>query len=483
MGSVGTAPPAVEELRASLKASKVLTADSEGYDESLHRWSEAAEKRAAVVVQATCAEDVSKALLYAQAQGLEVAVVGGGHSTSGSSSTEGGLVVDLTKMRQVTVDPERQTIKAQGGTVWEDVDHAAAKYGLATVGGTVNHTGVGGLTLGGGYGWLTGKYGLTIDNLLEAKVVLADGRILQASEKENSDLFWALRGAGQSFGVATSFTFRGYKQENAVWGGLLVFPTSSLAKVVEFANHVVTTTEGQSGMVVGIGAPAPARQPAVLTVLFYNGTKDEAVRYYAPLFDLKPIVDKTREMPYEEVNAMLNTVSTHGDRKTQKGTAFTVPLSTDLAQQILDDYLDFIAKIPDAIKTIILFEFFSQKVVNQVSQTAMSFANRGEHYNILFSVRWVGELNDAACREWTRNAARRVTDAEQAKRSGDGVGQYGNYDGIASASAKDIFGVNFERVLALKKQYDPKNVFFKGAGKFPLFGGDKAPGLGTQSKP
>lgn len=382
-----------------------------------------------MVVQVTSAEDVSKALLFAQGQGLEVAVVGGGHSTSGSSSTEGGLVIDLTKMRGVVVDPENQTIKAQGGTIWEDVDLEAAKYGLATVGGTVNHTGVGGLTLGGGYGWLTGKYGLTIDNLLAVEVVLADGRILQTSEKENSDLFWALRGAGQSFGVATSFTFRGYKQENAVWGGLLVFPTSSLDKIVEFANNVATTTDGRSGMVVGIGAPAPARKPAALTVLFYDGTKEEALRYYAPLLDLKPIVNLTREMPYKEVNAMLNNVSTHGDRKTQKGAAFTIPLSNKLSQQILEGYLKMITEIPDAVKTIILFEFFSQKQVNKVPQTAMSFANRGEHYNILFSTRWVGEQNDSPCREWTRHMAQMVVQSQEVERSGDGVGQYGNYDG------------------------------------------------------
>ncbi|KIW19443.1 hypothetical protein PV08_00015 [Exophiala spinifera] len=468
MGSTGALTPSFDELRSSLKASVVFTPDSEGYQESLHRWSEAAEKRAAVVVQVTTAEDASTAVLSAQANGLEIAVVGGGHSTSGSSSTEGGLVVDLTKMRQVTVDVEKKTIKAGGGCIWEDVDHAAAEYGLATVGGTVNHTGVGGLTLGGGYGWLTGKYGLTIDNLLEVEVVTADGQILTASETENPDLFWALRGAGQSFGVATSFTFQGYKQSNPVWGGLLVFKTSDLDKVLNFANKLVINTKGESGMVVGFGAPAPKRKAAVLTILFYDGPKSEALRYYADLFALGPIKDLTSEIPYKEVNSMLNRVSTHGDRKTQKGSAFTVPLPEHLGQLILDDYLKFMAEIPDAIKTIILFEFFSQRKVNEVSQTAMSFANRGEHYNILFSTRWVGAQNDKTCREWTRNMASKV-DKELAKhKNNDGVGQYGNYDGIASASAKDIFGVNYERVLALKKQYDPNNVFKKGAGKFPI---------------
>lgn len=359
-------------------------------------------------------------------------MLGGGHSTSGSSSTDGGLVVDLTKMRNVTVDYVNKTIKAEGGTIWEDVDYAAAKYGLATVGGTVNHTGVGGLTLGGGYGWLTGKYGLTIDNLLGAEVVLADGRILQTSETENPDLFWAMRGAGQSFGVATSFTFRVYEQANAIYGGLLVFQPDALEKVIDFANWMVKTTEGESGMIMGIGAPPPARKASVLATIFYNGDVAKAKEYFAPLFELNPIVDLTREMPYRDVNSLLNPVATHGDRKTQKGSGFSVPLSSSVARMLVDDYKNFISDMPDAIDSNILLEFFSQREVNKVSQTAMSFANRGEHYNILFNTRWVGAQNDTAARDWTRAMGQKVNDELKKQMTGDGVGQYGNYDGTFS---------------------------------------------------
>ncbi|KAL7905864.1 hypothetical protein GGI35DRAFT_488126 [Trichoderma velutinum] len=331
-------------------------------------------------------------------------------------------------MRQVTVNPSAKTIKAQGGTIWEDVDLAAAQYGLATVGGAVNHTGVGGLTLGGGYGWLSGKYGLTIDNLVEAEIVLADGRIMTTSEKENSDLFWAIRGAGQSFRVATSFTFRGYEQKNPVWGGLLAFDTSVLDKVIDFANKLVDTTEGQSAMVVGIGAPAPTHEVRILTVLFYDGNEAEARSYYDALLKLDPVVDRTSEM--------------------------------------IQDYTKFINEVPDAKKSIILMEYFSQRMVNKVAQTAMSFANRGSYYNILFSTRWTGAQNDAICREWTRNMGHKVTNELLKIKTNEGVGEYGNYDGVSSSSAQDIFGVNFERVLELKKIYDPRNVFAKGAGRF-----------------
>jgi FAD/FMN-containing dehydrogenase len=169
-----------------------------------------------VVVYPTSAEDVSKAILFGVANNLELAVKGGGHATSGSSSTDGGLCIDLDKMRGVSVDTEKKTVTAQGGAWWEDVDAAATKYGLACVGGTVSHTGIGGLTLGGGYGFLSGEHGLVVDNLLEVEYVLADGTIVTASEKENQDLFWAARGAGAGFGVATRFTYRAHDQKNMI---------------------------------------------------------------------------------------------------------------------------------------------------------------------------------------------------------------------------------------------------------------------------
>jgi FAD/FMN-containing dehydrogenase len=164
--------------------------------------------------------DISTALKWAQEHQVDIAVKCGGHSVSGTSSSHGGLVIDLSRMNKATVDPVNKTVTAQGGATWKEVDESAGEHGLATVGGTVNHTGIGGLTLGGGYGWLSGQYGLTIDNLLSATVVLADGRILTASSAENSDLFWGLRGAGYNFGVVVDFTYRAYDQRSPVFAGL-----------------------------------------------------------------------------------------------------------------------------------------------------------------------------------------------------------------------------------------------------------------------
>jgi FAD/FMN-containing dehydrogenase len=190
-----------QDLRNSIKG-VVLTPGDDDYLDSLKRWSEASVRPAAVVVQPDNAEEVSKTVQYATAHKLPFAVVSGGHATSGSSSSDGGMVLDLRRINSVRVDAAQQSVTFGGGCRWAQVDEACAEHGMGTVGGTVNHTGVGGFILGGGMGWLTPRLGLTIDNLLSAQVVLADGSIVTASDAENEDLFWALRGAGQNFGVS-----------------------------------------------------------------------------------------------------------------------------------------------------------------------------------------------------------------------------------------------------------------------------------------
>lgn len=164
-------------------------------------------------------------------------------------------------MRGVTVDEKAKTVTAEGGALWSDVDNEAAKYGLAAVGGTVNHTGVGGLTLGGGYGYLTAAHGLVIDNLLEVEAVLADGNIVKISEDENPDLFWAAKGAGSGFGVFTKFTYRAHEQKDPVWSGMLVFPREKLDQLMQFSNKVIVDQGGKALLLLGFGAPPPAHQP------------------------------------------------------------------------------------------------------------------------------------------------------------------------------------------------------------------------------
>ncbi|KAK9312235.1 hypothetical protein V1524DRAFT_466222 [Lipomyces starkeyi] len=201
------------------------------------RWSDCAEKKAGAILLAESAEDISKTVLMAQANSINIAVCGGGHSPAGASSIDGGIVIDLSKMRGVVVDAKQEDAHCSRRSNLEDVDVAAADYDLATVGGTVNHTGIGGLTLGGGHGWLTGKYPQVVDNLLSVKLVLADGSVVIASETENSELFWE---------------------------GVLPFPPDKLSAVVQFANDLATTTRGESAIEFGFSTPPPLTEPVVV---------------------------------------------------------------------------------------------------------------------------------------------------------------------------------------------------------------------------
>lgn len=398
-------------------------------------------------------------------------------------------------MRSVVVDIPTKTVRAQGGCIWEDVDEAAAKHDLAMVGGTVNHTGVGGLTLGGGYGWLSGCYGLTIDSLLSVQIVLADGSIKRASAEENSDLFWAVRGAGHCFGVVVDFQFQAYDQKNAVWAGQLVFPASQkLDEVVVFANDFVSTTDGSSGMVMGISAPPFMSEPAVITTLFHNGSQAEAEPIFKGLLDLEPLKNTTQERPYEKLNSLMNHLVPYGGRKLSKGACFVPPLSPDFVRSLITELRELHLRVPGSNRTILLFEFFKPDVWCQVPEDATAFANRGRHQNLMIGPFWSEAEDDQAIREWARKIARMANkDVERVKDEAgrpdwmEKIGEYGNYDGKPSlvvtqifnalthascflgllSNARGIYGCNFDRLRYLKSKYDPDNIFNKSHAIVP----------------
>jgi hypothetical protein len=400
------------------------------------------------------------------------------------------VCIDLSKMRKVVVNPEKKSITAEGGALWADVDSAGDEHGLATVGGTVNHTGIGGLTLGGGYGWLSGAYGLTIDNLLEVELVLADGSIVKASSTQNQDLFWAVRGAGACFGVATSFVYRAYEQKHHVWAGLLAFPPPLLAQVVEFGNKQVEITTGKHAMAMAFGHPPPAFQPIILCVVIYNGTEREGKEFFAPLLKLGPLMDTTTMMPYPSLNSMINAMAPHGSRKSQKGSAFLFPMDPAFAQSVLEDYSAFIKRVPDAGRTVIIFEYVCPSKLMEVGPTETAFANRGEYCNVLIGPTCSDKENDMVCREWSREMAakfqaeleRKKNEESSDKTTMMAVAQYSNYDGKHSGveeyrrlltisglgnTAKGAFGVNTDRLVSLKKHYDPQNVFNRFVNLLP----------------
>lgn len=359
------------------------------YAKSIDRWSKAAEKPAGVAVVPTSAEEVSIAVKYAGENGLDLAVKGGGHSTAGVSSTNGGLLIDLGRMRNVDVNLEKKQLHVQGGCLWSDVDEKAWEHKLATVGGTVADTGVGGLTLGGGYGVLSGSRGLVIDNTVQFTIVLASGEIKKASKQENSELFWALNGAGQNFGITTEFIFQAYPQKE-LYLGTMLFPAtpehiSKLTKalndlygVKEASQGPQTKSRGKAMSLVGFAKPPPAEgQTMVLMNAVIDGTEEEGKQLLQPFFDIGPAVNQMRMDAYPNCNKLVPAM--YGMRSSMKGAAFMMPLREEFLQEVKDLYDKFIDKCEDAAPSVVAWELYDPTKVALGEEGC--FANRGHHFN------------------------------------------------------------------------------------------------------
>ncbi|KAL4863969.1 hypothetical protein BDV12DRAFT_206079 [Aspergillus spectabilis] len=455
---------AIQSLRETLVSSLTFTPQDEGYQEALRRWSDTGRKEAGIVIQPTEEQDIVTALKWSQEHKIDLAVKCGGHSVSGTSSSAGGLVIDLSRLNSVSVNTTDKTVTVGGGATWKDVDEAAAEYGLAAVGGTVNHTGVGGLTLGGGYGWLSGAYGLTIDNLLSATIILADGSIITASPASHADLFWALRGAGYNFGIVTSFTFQAHDQPNPVYAGIIAFPPPQVGPVISALNSLfVDTPSPHAGSICIFAQPPGAPVPMVNVVLFYNGTESEGRAYFAPLLSLNPVADMTSSIPYSKVNAIQNPMATYGDRKSFKGVFFNPPLSPEFAGQMLADFSAKLEAEPDLGTSALLFEFYDMSKIVSVPRDATAFASRGTTQNGVINLRWTDSSKDLEHRAWAREMQERwkVNLEGEGKTQDGGVPQYINYAEPGDAVVGNIYGENLPRLKELKAKYDPTNVFRK----------------------
>ncbi|KAL4997730.1 hypothetical protein BDV10DRAFT_194907 [Aspergillus recurvatus] len=376
-----------------------------------HGCADYAESTRGAVVHVTCTREAGLAVTFARDHHVEFVVRGGGYSTRGESSTQGGIVISLDRMRGVSVDSTAKTVCVQGGARWDDVNRAAAPYGLAVVGATASQTGVGGSTLGGGYGWLTGRYGLTIDSLVRATVVLANGSAVEASEEAQRDLFWAIRGARQAFGVVTELEFRAHEVPDQVFGGLVYFKASKLFRVVDFANWLHEQQDEDSGLFFGFrAAPMSADDSVIMAVLFYNGPQDRAMAFFAPLLALDPVINRTGMMPYWQLAQQASVPVDPRSRKSSGGTKLRFPPVKDLLPLL------------------------------SVPVEATACANRDRLYNATLA-----KIQDSQC--WASVAE-------------GGVAAYPNYAGHDFA-ARYLFGPNLPRLQQLKKIYDPYNAFHK----------------------
>ncbi|KAL2869385.1 FAD-binding oxidoreductase [Aspergillus lucknowensis] len=449
------------ELRRELEGTRAEIAcrGTDNYGESIKSWSDTCQKEAGAVVYVTTTEEVSIVIAFARKHHIEFVVKGGGHSTGGESASHGGIVISLRKMRKVLADPASETVCVQGGCTWDEVNKATAPYNLAVVGATASQTGVGGSTLGGGYGWLTGRHGLIIDSLVGVRVVLADGSVFEASEDAHQDLFWAIRGAGQAFGVVTEFTFRAHHIPDQVFGGLLYFSVDKLRKVVEFANWFDEQQDENSGFFFGFSVPSLVDEPVITAVLFYNGTKDKAHEFFAPLLSLDSVTNTTDMMSYTELSQVTNIEPIPEGRKCFGGTHIKFPLDETLVKELWNVFSQITEDYPLMGNSVLAFELLPYGKVMSVPVDATACANRGRFYNVGLLLCWREAGHDAVMDQYRQFIISKIEHSQKGD-TGEGVAAYANYAGH-DFGAKYLFGDNLPRLQELKRLYDPHNVFRK----------------------
>ncbi|KAH8114450.1 FAD-binding domain-containing protein [Phellopilus nigrolimitatus] len=455
------------QFQSSFKGD-IVTPDHPEYEKAILRWAVQAVRRAKIVAFVRDEDDVSRAIKYATAEKLPLAIRGGGHSTPGASSSEGGLVIDLSRfLNGVRIDSEKRLAYVGGGALWGAVDNAAIKFGLATVGGTVNHTGVGGLTLGGGFGYLSSAHGHTIDNLVQAKMVLANGSIVTANETENEDLFWAIRGGGSNFGVCTEFVFRLHEQRKAVYAGILAFPGPLAVEAMKVTEKWLARgfpSQKETLFQVATRLPTPERTPIVAVIVFHNGSEEEGRKVYKDFLDLNPI-DHTKEIPYELLNTLQNAGAYHGQYNYEKGASiggYDVVVAEKLYERFVAE-----TEARSDLRVMCGFVLMNHDKISSVPSGATAFNNRVPHVWAITNVMWDDEPGAAEKGQGVRELARRLVDVlvsrevnpEDAKDKAY-AGFIGDED-LSVSRSQTLFGDNYPRLQQLKKKYDPELLFNK----------------------
>ena len=447
---------AVNALRGAVRGS-VLTADAPGYDETRRIWNKLIDKRPALIVRCTGTADVVKCVDFAREHEVLLAVHGGGHNVAGNATCDGGIMLDLSLMKGVYVDTHKRTAHAQGGVTWGDLDHETQLHGLATPGGIVSETGIAGLTLGGGYGWLRGKYGLSCDNLVSVEIVTAAGEVLSASERENEDLFWAVRGGGGNFGVVTSFEYRLYPVGPVVNLVAAMYPNEQTEEILPaWRDYVAQAPPEFSGNCLFWTIPdAPDFPPearnrgVVIVVGVHIGPLDEGAAFIQPLRELaEPLVDMSGQLPFTTVQSMFDWINPEGEVH-----HYWKSLHLD---EINDEVIAIVAEQVRSRPTDwTIFDIWAMgDTVSQVPTEATALGERSAPYTLVFNTSWHDPALSEACIEWTR----RFYEQMQPYSPGS---SYLNFPGLMEEDGlvERAYGRNYARLADIKAKYDPQNLF------------------------
>jgi FAD/FMN-containing dehydrogenase len=445
--------PTLEELRARVHGQTIAAGD-DAYDTARKVYNGMIDRRPRVIVRCTDVADVMAALEFAREQGIDLSVRGGSHSVPGFGTNDDGVVIDLAQMNGVRVDPQTRTVRAEGGCTWGGFNHATYAFGLATTGGIIASTGIAGLTLGGGIGYLSRAFGLTCDNLLSADVVTADGRFLVASKKEHEDLFWALRGGGGNFGVVTSFEYQLHPVKDIV-AGLFFFPAASARDVLEFYRDFIETAPEELGMFPAfqIAPPLPFISEAdhgktfCILVCCWAGQPDSAERVLAPIRKVAPIVaEMVAPMPYPVLNSMFDPLLPAGLQHYWKA-AF----ATELTDGAIRAHLEHGPKVPVVNSTMHIYPI--NGACNRVAADATAFAYRDAKFATVIAGMWPDPADNEKNIKW-------VKDYYQAVHPHSSAGGYVNFmAGDDQDRIRDNYKGNYDRLVAIKRGYDPANMF------------------------
>ena len=443
-----------EALRSSLRGSLLLR-DAPGYDEARTIWNAMIDKRPGMIVRCAGPADVRSAVDFARENGLALAVRGGGHNIAGSALVNDGLVIDLSPMRSVQVAPHTRRAWVEGGALLRDVDHEAQAYGLATPLGINSTTGVAGLTLGGGFGWLTRKYGMAVDNLLAADIVIASGERLHIDSDNHPDLFWAIRGGGGNFGVVTNFEFALHPVGPTVTGGLIVFPFAQAGSVLrKYRDYAERMGEDISLWGVLRGAPPLPFLPAevhgtgiVALVFFSPSPQDQvqgaidAVRAFGT-----PLGEHVGPVPYTAWQQVFDPLLVAPARNYWKSHNFNT-----LSDAAIDVVVDYAGRLPSADSEIFLGLIGGAANTHAADETA--YPHRAALYAMNVHTRWQEPSQDAACLAW----AREFFHAAAPHAAGGVYINFLNEDEVDRIA--DAYGPNYQRLKQIKAKYDPDNLF------------------------
>jgi FAD/FMN-containing dehydrogenase len=444
---------AVSDLRGQVRGDVIAPGD-ERYDEARKVYNAMIDKRPAVIIRCADVADVIAAVKAAGKENLPVAIRGGSHSVPGFGTADNALVVDLGRMKGVRVDPALKTVWAEGGCTWGDFNHATHAFGLATTGGIISTTGIAGLTLGGGIGYLTRGSGLSLDNLISADVVLADGSFVTASEKSHPDLFWALRGGGGNFGVVTSFQYK-LQPVNDIVGGVMLFEVEDAPKVMRAYNEYITNAPRELGAFFAwqIAPPLPFipenrhGDTFCAMVVCWAGAPGQAAKAIAPFREAAPVVAEfIGPMPYPAMNSLFDGLVPPGLQHYWKAVYVR-----DLTDGAIEAHMRFGPKVPVVNSTIHIYPI--NGAVHDVAAGATAFGHRDAKYATVIAGMWPDPKQNEANIRWVKDYY--ATLAPHSERGG--------YINFAASDDSDRvganFGSNFDQLRKLKRKYDPSNRF------------------------